>query len=319
MSSADYSDDLSRSDLTYEDIARLLTAQQQQNSPLEDDVTPDYGTVSPLEDIHDVPVIAGLADLEKEEVVDQLQEILYSRRIVESPFPYDLVHTTVGTGFTFPDSGKKHAGRISDNADTHIKIDHDAVDNKIEMGSASFAVAFWIIKTSTGTYGIATKRDIANTTNAGIEIWVDGTTINVRLSDGTNTVLLSGSDAALNDGAFHSVIVNIPNTGNLELFIDNVSQATQTRGSVASINNTRDVIIAARDNAGTIQDKLLGDFAWFVWKKTEIYSSAQRADFHTNGILDLSASASVEVITIPGSVNENPMPNATPSLFTAGT
>ena len=314
--SSDYIDDLSRSDTSFALQAKILTAMQQANLPLEDDLTPDYGTVSPLEDIHNVSVIAGTADLEKEECDDHIQEIMYSRRVVDSPYPYDLVHTTVGTGFAFPDTGKKHAGRIANAADTYIKVDHDATDNKLDMGTGIFAFAFWIIKTTTGTYGIMTKRNIANTTNAGIEIWVDGTTVNIRLADGTNTILLTGTDANLNDGNFHSVIVNVPASGNLEVFIDNVSQGTQARGSVANINNTRDVIITGRDNAGTIEDELDGDFAWVLWKKTEIFSSAQRADYHSNGLIDLSASADVEVIVIPGVWNENPMPNATPVLFT---
>lgn len=316
--SSDYSDDLSRSDLSLEMIARLMTAAQQQNLPVEDDLTPDYESVSPLEDIHNTIVVAGTADLEKEETDDHIEELPYFMRTPESPYPYDLIHTTVGAGFSFPKTGKKHAGRISDNADTHIKVDHDSEDARLDMGSAKFAFAFWIIKTSVGAYGIVTKRDIANTTNAGIEIWVDGTTINVRIADGTNTVLLSGTLATLNDGNFHSVIINIPDTGNLEIFIDNVSKGTVDRGSVASINNTRDVIICGRDNNGTIQDKLVGDFAWFIWKKTEIFDSTQRDDFHNNGLLDLRTTADVEVITIPGMMNENPMPNASPGRFSAG-
>ncbi|MCV0398557.1 MAG: hypothetical protein K5785_01025 [Nitrosarchaeum sp.] len=315
MSSTDFGEDLSRSNLSLEMIAKLMTAAQQQNLPVEDDLTPDYETVSPLEDIHDVSIIAGIVDLNKEETVDHVQELPYLMRTPENPYPYDLIHTTVGSGFGFPDSGKKHAGRISDNANTHIKVDHDADAARLDMGAGTFAIAFWIIKTSSGTYGIVTKRDIANTTNAGIEIWVDNTTIYVRIADGTNSVLLSGTLAALNDGNWHSVIINIPDTGNLEIFIDNVSKGTVSRGSVASINNTRDVIICGRDNNGTIQDKLVGDFAWFVWKKTEIFDATQRNDFHSNGLLDLAASADVEVITIPGILNENPMPNCTPSLF----
>ena len=316
--SSDYGDDLSRSDLSLEMIARLMTATQQQNLPIEDDLTPDYLTVSPLEDIHNVSVVAGTADLEKEETDDHIQELPYMMRTPESPYCYDLVHTTVGAGFTFPSIGKKYAGRISNNADTHIKVDHDSVDARLDMAAASFAFAFWILKTSVGTYGIVTKRNIANITNAGIEIWVDGTTINVRIADGTNTTLLSGTLATLNDGTFHSIIVNIPNTGNLEIFIDNISKGTVARGSVASIDNTRDVIITARDNAGVIENELVGDFAWFIWKKTEIFNSTQRTDFHTNGLLDLRTTVAVEVITIPGMMNENPMPNASIGRFSAG-
>jgi len=316
--SSDFGDDLSRSETPLSIIAKIMTAQQKQTAPIEDDADTDLQTVSPLEDIHNIIVIAGTTDVEKEEIDGHIDELPYMTRPPESPYPYDLVHTTIGTGFTFPDTGKKHAARISDNADTYIKVNHDSVDARLDMAAAKFAFAFWIIKTSTGTYGIVTKRDIANDINTGVELWINGTTINLRITDGTNTVLLSGTLATLNDGNLHSVIINIPNTGNLEIFIDNVSKGTASRGSVASINNTRDVIIWARDNAGTIQDKLDGDFAWFIWKKTEIFDSTQRADFHSNGLLDLRTTADVECITIPGIMNENPMPNATPGRFSAG-
>lgn len=310
----DFGEDLSRgSPLSL--IAKLMTAAQQQNLPIEDDSSIELGTVSPLEDIHDLDIISGLADAEVETPDSHIQELPYRRNVAESPYPYDLVHTTVGIGFTFPKTGKKHAGRISDNADTHIKVDHDSW---LDMGIESFGLAFWIFKTSAGLYGIITKRDIANTTNAGVEVYIEGTTIHLRISDGTNTVLLSGSLATLNDGNPHSVILNIPASGNLELFIDIIPKGTIPRGSVANINNTRDVIICARDNNGTIQDRLSGDLAWLVWKKSEIFDSAQRDDFHNNGFLDLTNSADVEVLTIPGMMNEDPMPNSTPSLFSAG-
>ena len=316
MSAVDFGDDLSHSDLSLSIIAKLLTAVQQQNLPIEDELIPDYITVSPLHDIHDVTVTAGSVDSETQETAVSLVELPYFMRVPESPYPYDLVHSTVGTGFSFPISGRKHAGRISCNGNTYIKVNHQSP--RLNMNNDSFGVAFWIIKTSAGIYGIVTKRDIANTTNAGFEIWVDGNTINVRIADGINTILLSASLATLNDGNPHSVIVNVSSMGNLEIFIDNVSSGTIQRGSVGNLNNIRDVIIFGRDNADTIQNKLDGDIAWFVCKKTEIFDVQQRDDFHSNGLLDLTSSPSTEVITIPFMSNENPQPNCTPGLFSTG-
>ena len=307
--SVDFGEDLSRS-VPLEIIAKLMTNAQQQNLPIEDDLTPDYETVSPLEDIHDVGHLIDEMNVNNDDEDDHIQELPYLMRTPESPYTYDLIHTTVGAGFLFPLAGKKHAGKISDNANTHIKVNHDSIDARLDMGTEKFAFAFWVIKTSTGVYGIITKRDIANITNAGIEVWIDGTTINTRIADGVNTTLLSGSLASLNDGTFHSIIVNIPDTGNMELFIDNISITTQPRGSVGNINNTKDAIIFARDNAGVIQDELDGDISWFIWKKTEIFDPTQRADYHDNTLLDLRSTKDVEVITIPGMVNENPLPNA---------
>ncbi len=98
--SVDFGEDLSRS-VPLEIIAKLMTNAQQQNLPIEDDLTPDYETVSPLEDIHDVGVLIGdeFIDVDKED--DHIQELPYFMRTPESPYTYDLIHTTVGAGFSF--------------------------------------------------------------------------------------------------------------------------------------------------------------------------------------------------------------------------
>jgi len=306
--SIDFGEDLSRS-TPLGIIAKLMTNAQQQNLPIEDDLTPDYQTVSPLEDIHDVSILID-SGLIEEDTDDHIQEFPYVMKTPESPYPYDLIHNTIGAGFSFPETGKKFAGRISNNSDTHIKIDHDSVDSRLDVGNGSFAFAFWIFKTSTGTQGIFSKRDIMVTTNAGIDIAIQGTSVNLRISDGVNVIVLSGDIPSLNDGNPHSVIINVPDTGNLEVFIDNVSMSTIDRGLVGNINNTRDVIIFGRETNGVVIQELDGDMAWFIWKKTEIFDATQRADYHSDGLLDLRTTQDVEVITIPGMVNENPLPNA---------
>ena len=189
-------------------------------------------------------------------------------------------------------------------------------NTKLAMGTGKFGVAFMWNKTGTGTHGILCKRNIANTTNAGIEIWISGgTTINCRIADGTNTVLISATVATLNDGNWHDVIINVPDTGNLEILVDTVSKATQARGSVASINNSRVAYILARDNAGTIQDKVSGNVALLHWKKTEIFSSTQISNYHNAGIIDNSTSKDVDVTFFPFNGDSNPQPDETMGLF----
>jgi len=182
--------------------------------------------------------------------------------------------------------------------------------NQTAVTGAS-GLAFWVKNLGASTYGMANKRNILNTTNAGVEMWLSGgTTLNARVADGTNTALLSQAltGVDLTEDVWHSVIVNIPASGNMEVFADIVSKGTQSTGSVASVNNSRDGYIFARDNNGTIQDKAVGDFSNLVWKK-EVFSSAQRTDYHTNGILDLD-STDIEIVHLPLNYDNRPLPVA---------
>jgi len=171
-------------------------------------------------------------------------------------------------------------------------------DTRLAVDSGKTGVAFMVINPS-GTGGIICKRDIANTTNAGMEIWISGgTTINVRIADGTHTTLLSVTYASLADGNPHKVICNIPDSGNLEIFVDGASQGTIDRGSVGSITNSRTCYTLCRDNAGTPQAKYNGQIALLFWKKGEIFSSQQRTDYG-NGVIDTSTSSTTDIFSIP--------------------
>lgn len=310
--SADFSEDLSRSELTVSEFAKIMTRLQQLQPQSEDDSINNWQTVSPLIDEHDLAIIAGIADVDESEISEYaLGNLPYRFFTPVGPYPYPLVHTTIGAGFTFPNSGKKFAGNCLAAGDTHIKVDHDAWMN---VAALAQGVAFWIKKTSTGTYAILCKKDISTTTLAGIHIQIASTTVNCRISDGTNTALLAGTLAALNDGNWHSVIINIPAAGNMEIFFDKVSAATQARGSVASISNSRAAYIFGEDNAGTIEKEYDGNAALFIWKKNEIFDATDITDFHDNGYYDLTdgnASKDIEVITIPYMDIESAMPNAT--------
>lgn len=243
------------------------------------------------------------------------QDRTYFRKIPLEVLAYSITHTIVGAG-SFPLDNRIYSGRGVCNADFHEKLDPFDGDTIMDMGSAAFNLKIWIKKTSTGTYGIFCKRDIANTTNAGIECWISGTDINIRIADGANTTLLTVTIASLNDGNWHSIVVNIPQAGNLEIFVDKVSQGTQARGSVASVTNARSAYFLARDNAGVIQDKYVGDWAWFSWAKGTL-SQQQIDDFHDTGLLDYSAAVDTEITTIPGMGNGEPLPNCREGAFLA--
>jgi hypothetical protein len=198
---------------------------------------------------------------------------------------YSVTHTMFGT-WSFPHGTTKFGGRTTLDGNQYEQMAPYESSTQMDIGTGAFGVTFFVKNLGAGTYGIVNKRDIQNTTNAGIEIWLSsGTTLNCRIADGTNTALLSQvlTGVDLTEDVWHSVTVNIPATGNMEVLADKVSKGTQARGSVANVNNSRDAYIFARDNNGTIQDKAVGDFSNLVWKKGEIFDSTQITDYNERG------------------------------------
>ncbi|MBI5697303.1 MAG: hypothetical protein HZC29_02140 [Thaumarchaeota archaeon] len=314
MIGRDLADDLHRAVQNFglDTIAKILSTVNNRTIPEVKNIALKRWIVyAPLIKRLDQTIRVGGVDIELNQTKGVFTTNAYFRYIPNNPHLYQLTHTLTGTP-TFPnDNVKQISGVVSLDGTQYITTTHHT---DLNMGSGSFGFAFWIKKTSTGTYGIICKRDIQNTTNAGIEYWINGTTINIRISDGSNTALLSVTFANLNDGNWHSVIANIPNSGNLEIFVDKVSQGTQARGSVGSVNNTRNCYEWARDNNGVLQDKFNGKLKWFVWK-AEIWTSQQITDFHDNGILKLNSSNTVDVIVRPLIAEVTAKPNCTIGEF----
>lgn len=319
MSARDFAEDFNKSAATIglEAIAKLLTALQKRTPKVEDDDIIKWLMYAPLVDLHDTTVVFAGPTIEKTRQ-DLHFGMIKLRKYIPNPVQaYDLVHTTVGTAMAFVDAKHKLGGNGSISGATHIKTDNNTF---MDMGSGSLAFALWVREIPVGIHGLLNKRDIATTTNAGFEIWISGgNTVNVRIADGTNTALLSAavSPIDLNDGLWHSIIINIPATGNMEVFVDKVSKGTQATGSVANINNTRDFFMFARDNAGTIQDKMTGLVSTWTWKKGEIFTSAQRNQWHDDGVLDVDAASDREVTTFEFDNIDTPMPNAFEGKFIA--
>lgn len=256
-------------------------------------------------------LITGTIGLNRTEV-NGGQFGVFSRKITGLVNSYPLLHTITGTPVMEMINGTKfNSGGIND-ATKHITT---VSDSMMDMGSGSFGIALWYKSTSTvANHGIICKRNIATTTNQGFDIYVaTGNTIELRISDGANTTLCSKSFGSIHDGLWHSIICNIPSAGNLEIFGDGSSLGTTARGSVGSVTNSRDCYEMARDNAGTIQEKLNGSIAWFAWK-TGIFSSQQITDWQ-NALYD----STNEVIFRPYNANWDAEPNMTSGLFQSGT
>jgi len=316
-SSRDFAEDLFKTTRTIglEKIASLLTALQKRTPKVEDDAIIKFLMYAPLIDLHDTTIEFGVPDIDLTREDLHFAQMKLRKYLPQTVEAYDLVHTTVGSAMTFVDAKSKLGGNGQIAGSTHIKTDNDTF---MDMGTGAFAFAIWVREVTVATHGLVNKRNIVNTTNAGFEVWISGgNTVNVSVADGTNTALLTASVSliALNDGNWHSIIINIPATGNMEVFVDKVSKGTQSTGSVASVNNTRDYFMFARDNDGTIQDEGTMLVSSWVWKKGEIFISAQRDQWHDDGVVDLDAATDTEITTFEFDNNDKPMPNAFEGKF----
>lgn len=317
MSNRDFADDFNRTSRTIglEKIAEILTQLQKRNPKIEDSLLLQYFMYSPLIDLHDTSITISTAFNFQSTREDLHFGMMKLRKMIPSlVLSYSLVHTFTGTP-TYNHAKHKLGGDMILDGSVDLKTDHHAV---MDMGTAAFAFAVWVREVTAATHGLSNKRDIASTTNAGFEIYItSGNTINIRISDGTNTVLLSAavSPINLNDGNWHSIIINVPASGNLEIFVDKITKGTQARGSVTNVNNSRDHYYFARDNAGALQDKLVSLVSTWVWKKGEIFTSGQIDEWHDKGVVDLDAASNTEVTTFLFDDTEKPSPNPFAGLF----
>lgn len=297
-------------------IATILTMWQQLNPPIDDTADQELDVIANPTRVRSTTVIAGPAS----EVVTPTRRLktgMYRRRAPQQCTAFDPTITKNGTvSYPNPTGATPFSqifGCLGIMNGTQWTSFSDAP--RFAFGSGSLGFAAWVLNPGTGTYGLFCKRNIANTTNAGVEIWISGgNTISCRISDGTNTVLTSVIKT-LNDGLPHSIIINIPSgVASVEIFVDNVSQGILPRTGVGSITNTRTAYILARDNAGTPQDLYSGSIALIQVKKGEIFSSQQRTDYHSNGIIDTSGSPTVDCFLVPYAMDDGVEPDAYASL-----
>jgi len=312
-------DDLNRGQSTIglEVLHKILQALIRMNPKVTDEAIKRY-VVQSLEVLqHNTTVTTGFGDVINSRNFDHQTVFGYSKKINARARAYPLVHTTVGGGFTFPLAGSKYACQILGDGATYIRIDNHTW---LDVGSGALVLAGFIKFTGTAVKTLITKRD--STTGAGyqLDITNSGDSLTITITDGTNTTTLQSTAlATLNDGNWHSFVVNIPAAGNLEIFIDKTSRGTQTRGAVASLNNTRNQYVFARDNAGVF-DQIYGERAALFFAAKKTWTQAMIDEFHDQGIIDIKdsvATSNVELFFIPFDETTNSRSNAFVGMFRA--
>lgn len=153
----------------------------------------------------------------------------------------------------------------------------------------SEGIHIWIETTQTASFGSDFNSDFQKAAVSA--------TINVRIGDGSNSVTCTQNSSDLFDGNWHSIIVNIGDLGNdfhstdfnsdfsttasevISIYQDNTLLGTTSHTSLSSIiTNTRNAYFGARDNGGTLDQKLKGAVAWFFWGNAE-QTSTDRTDY----------------------------------------
>lgn len=306
--SIDFSEDLSRSEVSLQLFAKIISALQNQNPPIDDDSIIDWEGVSPLVDLHNVDIDVGAADIEKTEYLATVTPMMYGRRIPANPLAYDLTHTTHGN-LSFPnpmDEALKYAGGCKTDGTGYIVIDdHDLFDFANAMG-----IPIWLkLPATAGGDGIQTiidKEDFA------LEIDAHATAAN-RLR---GRVTIGGMDYEVTytytPNAWFAVILYHDGT-NLTIYVNDTQQDQIAAAGSIDTNATNLGILAKAD--GSQKCKANTMIAWLgIYDMT--INSTWRTNWFTNGILDLSGDGLYEITTIPFVSDENPRPNFMPGLAT---
>jgi len=141
-------------------------------------------------------------------------------------------------------SGKIGVAYDFDN-DDYIYAPHDA---SLSYGTGDFFAQFWM-KTSEASYEWAFSKGDGGA-QGRFTIGVN-TTLQAEIGDGSNTVAKS-MGTTINTGSWFKITVNYDRSGNVEAFINGVSDGTESITSVGSVTNTSRVgISAAINNADT--------------------------------------------------------------------
>lgn len=159
--------------------------------------------------------------------------------------------------------------------------------------------------TSAGIYVELLRNSVAdfNATNfdsGDFNQTTQASAVRVHVADGTNEVDATITTATdLFDGSTHTIVINIAdpvpdfdsgdfeNTDfavssnqTIEVFVDKISEGTADISTITgSILNTRDAYFGARDNGGTIDNRLRGYIALFE-KQNHNFTTSEIADYH---------------------------------------
>lgn len=232
----------------------------------------------------------------------------FRRKVPNSPDSYPLVHTTNGSGLTFPVKDTKFGGRMDFDGASHITIANDPVLDPTDK----LSIAMWLYIPANSAFRFLMAKDN-----------VDGTW-EILLTDSSNVLRAefdtSGGSNLIDynyiiNTWFHLVVTWAGAPDNrMRLYVDKVQQGGDKTTSGTLDTSTEPLGIGSRPNGNVFiisgtriaHLSLLHDEVNQTW-----------IDKHFDGLMntdDTDADGFKEILTIPFIGDESPQPNATAGL-----
>ena len=286
------SEALSKSkDITTETFAQIITSQQTQTDPVDDELPPDWLTISPLIDLHVQTVIAGRADVDISKAFDSVSPICCFRRIPPLVRSYGLIHDdSNASGLSFPSPMNEIGGAGAKTDGTAYQIINDS--DWFDVNNFVMAMHLYLPATASGD---AIKTIIEKAASFGIQIDAHATAANqIRCSV---TVSSSAKEVTFTytPNTWFTLIF-LADATNLTVWKDNV-QAGQIATGAAHDTNANNVGIWGTAS-GTQLMKSGCKIALLTFGDKAI-NSTWRGNYHTDKTLDWEGAATEEITTYP--------------------
>lgn len=155
-----------------------------------------------------------------------------------------------------------------------------ASNSTLNVGTGNFAFACWVKHAAMGavTETVLCKRLVASPFTGYDLRWATG--ILAAIASDVDPDLASVSSLArLDDGAWHFIVANFTRAGNLELFVDNVSQGTAALSTVGNLDNT-----GAFQLGNQSTSYLDGQIDAVLFRKGSVFSADEIAYLYANSL-----------------------------------
>lgn len=295
---------ITKEGLARPELNKILTALAGVSSRLEDFAVKHWVTYSPLLDIHDTSVVAGISDVDSQETSDDEGINSYSRFVPAAGTvkAYDLTHTTVGTipNTAFQHSERKFAGGCKFDGNFNFKIDNDALFNVTDK----IAIGGWIKPQAfTGSEQVIFIKD------SQYKMVINANSNTIEAS-----VFISGSFGTpvtytYTPGTFIDVWMDWDGT-TLELWVGGTLEDSESRSG--TLNTTTNDFAFGGTPAGGSRVANNTVMSWWTAVNESVANVSNWLTNHVNGILNTSEAD--EITTMPLYM-EKPMPDAHEGLF----
>ncbi len=234
------------------------------------------------------------------------ENFYWRRKVPNSPDTYPLVHTTNGSGLTFPVKDTKFGGRCDFEGTSYITIADDTILEPTDEISVS---AWYFLPASDGSFHWLYAKDNASATYQGLILNTMTNVLRTEVRVGGGTSLIDFTYTP--NTWFHYTMTWKGSTENrFRIYIDKVQQGSDVT-TVGTLNQSNDPLgIGARPNGTLISQattrmahlSLLHDEVNQTWIDNHFDAFMNTDHTDTDGFK--------EITTIPFVGDETPLPDA---------